>query len=906
MSGAGAILQAHPGLIEQFVSTLFRYADEDTFISLRAFDQHDRGQPPVYIDGVPVGADLAGVVQGAVRVAQIAANSPRPSVFAPPVATFTNAKRARTQDVANGVAISVELDGGDTKAARTRLEYLLGPATLVVASGGEWTDPNTGELHPKLHLHWRLSEPTRTLEEHEDLHQARWFAAVLVGGDRTAPPLAHPLRWPGSWNRKASPKLATTQSANPDAEVNLGEALAALQEAVEAAGLERGSRDSLKASGPPQAPVEHVASALAHLPNLDVPWDEWTRIGMAAYAATGGSPEGLEAWEAWSARSGKDVVGACEERWKHYATSPPSRVGAGTIFFLARAAGWNRAKLFPRDGAAREDDPRPEPPPHSGDGQPNGPRANGQRDPAEPEWGEPISFFADEGAVPQLRPEHVPEALFPFVSDTASRMGVDPVGVAVSALVACASVITDDWRVQPKRLDYTWTEQPRIWGAIVGDPSVLKSPVITACTRPIEKLDAEARARHADEMRAYRKAHKAWKADKSGELDEPRQPRLDRYMVEASTVEALSEVLRDDDEAKQRAPARKVLSRHDEMSEFFGGLDRYRSGGKGGGDRGAYLRLYNGGRHSIDRIGRGSFAVSNWSACFLGGIQPGPIQQIAQEAADDGLLQRFIYCVPGGQGEGRDDAPDRSALDRYAALIRALVAMTPAGGPEGAGSKAVVFHEAAHRHREAIDQHARALSMLPDTSARLKAAFGKWPGLFARLALLFHLIEVGDARARGVRAPVTQVISEGTAARVSSFMLDIVLPHLLRAEAVMFSTARTQHARWIAGWILAHGLESVTTREITRAYGALRAPDAERELRSVMDSLVTVGWLDPVAPANPLRAVHAWKVNPRVHIVFADVAEQERGDRLERRQKIADTVAARRASRDADGGETPE
>ena len=75
-------------------------------------------------------------------------------------------------------------------------------------------------------------------------------------------------------------------------------------------------------------------------------------------------------------------------------------------------------------------------------------------------------------------------------------MGVDPVSVAMACLAACASVATDDWRLQPKRHDYTWTESPRLWVAIVGDPSILKTPVIAAATRPIDKLDAEARERH--------------------------------------------------------------------------------------------------------------------------------------------------------------------------------------------------------------------------------------------------------------------------------------------------------------------------------------------------------------------------------------------------------------------------
>ena len=206
----------------------------------------------------------------------------------------------------------------------------------------------------------------------------------------------------------------------------------------------------------------------------------------------------------------------------------------------------------------------------------------------------------------------------------------------------------------------------------------------------------------------------------------------------------------------RQPPAGRVLVRQDEMSEWLASFDRYRSGGRGGADRGAYLRLYNGGRYVVDRINRGSFAVSNWSACILGGIQPGPIQKIAQEAADDGLLQRFLYCVPARQGQGEDRPPNVEALARYNALIPALAALHPALNRGGAGNLAtanadplpVVLHTEAHVHRTAITDLAHAMSALPDTSPRLRAALGKWPGVFARLALAFHLIDVADARAR--------------------------------------------------------------------------------------------------------------------------------------------------------------
>ena len=309
-------------------------------------------------------------------------------------------------------------------------------------------------------------------------------------------------------------------------------------------------------------------------------------------------------------------------------------------------------------------------------------------------WPPPLDFLTDaDAAPPELRPEHIPDALWGFVKDASERMGVDPTSVALSCLVSCACVMSDDWRIQPKRYDTTWTESPRLWGAIVGDPSILKTPVIATCTRPIDHLDAEARERHQEEMRDYKVALAAWKlSDDNADTPEPAQPKLERYLVEGATVEAISEVLRDDDDARQRAPAGKVLARHDEMSEFFANLDRYRAGGRGGGDRGAYLRLYNGGRYVVDRIGRGSFAIPNWSACFLGGIQPGPIRRIAKETADDGLLQRLLYCVPSSQQAGVDRAPDVAARQRYEALFPRLTALHPRRLIGGAGTGVVILH----------------------------------------------------------------------------------------------------------------------------------------------------------------------------------------------------------------------
>jgi hypothetical protein len=504
-------------------------------------------------------------------------------------------------------------------------------------------------------------------------------------------------------------------------------------------------------------------------------------------------------------------------------------------------------------------------------------------------WPEPVDFLADADATgaPELRPEHLPEAIAPFVFDTAARMGVDPAAVALCALVSLASVMDDDWIIQPKQNDSTWTESPRLWGAIVGDPSMLKSPILKACTAPIDKMEAEARDQHEHAMRRHRIAMKAWKDAGSDPEIEPRAPLLDRFMVEGTTTEAISEVLRDDFKATQRAPAHKVLIRQDEMSEWVAGFDRYRAGGSGGADRGAYLRLFNGGRYTIDRVNRGTFAIPNWSACILGGIQPGPIRKIAKDAADDGLLQRFCYCVPASQTRGQDRKPDAVGLARYAALFPALAALHPL---KGLGTGPVVLHADAHRLRLDMDDLTDALKSVPNTSDRMKSALGKWPGLWARLTLVFHLISLADARAQGAPDAFVANVAKGAATTATSYMRDILMPHLVSAEAVMFDTEQTSHARWIAGFLLNWTAQRVAARDITRAYRQLRAPEHRRELIDVMASLESMGWVHSEF-TKAGRQPDAWHVNPKVRFRFAERAERERLARDATKERIRETLA---------------
>ncbi len=220
-------LIADRGQLERFHKLLFKHADPSAYVSLRAFP-HGDNRPPFEI--LPVRADGA-VVDRAVELAQRCADAAERIVFCPPVCTFASPDNAKGANVAQGLSLGVEIDA-DPAMARERMEKLLGPATIVVESGGLWTHPETGEAQPKLHLHWRLARPTRDAAEHAKLKEARRLATKVAGGDPSNSPLVHPIRWPGTWHRKGEPRLCRIVAEDPDAELDLAAAHAALANAA--------------------------------------------------------------------------------------------------------------------------------------------------------------------------------------------------------------------------------------------------------------------------------------------------------------------------------------------------------------------------------------------------------------------------------------------------------------------------------------------------------------------------------------------------------------------------------------------------------------------------------------------------------------------------------------------------
>jgi hypothetical protein len=763
------ILEPDREQIETFVDALFRHAGDDGYVSIRAFYDGGDDTKPFCISPTRLNHGRKLLADTAVADARRCANSPRSAVFCPPIAVFSNRNRAREQDISHGLVLSVECDQRP-RAARERLEQLLGPATIVVASGGEWTDPKTGEVEAKLHLHWRLKKPVQDKAALADLKTARDIAAKLVGGDPTNKSIVHPIRWPGSWHRKGEPKLCHIVTTNADREIDLSEALVALKEAAPVASNEN--------------PFETYEAA-AETPN----WGEL--IGAVLSAESYHDP--LVRLAAKLLKAGMDD---------------------GSAINLLR--GWMEASTGERDArwwARYNDIPR---------------CVSTAREKFEQKpdaWQSPVDLWASFDP-PELPRGQLPEVIEKFARVEGAAMGADPAGLAMAALTVCAAAISDEIKIQPKR-HANWKESPRLWTSLVGDPSTMKTPIINQAAWPLKRIDKILFEQYLVDLAAY----DALPAEDRKKAEPPKQRRV---RIEDTTIEAAQEVLKDSPDG--------LLCLQDELSGWFGMMDRY-AGNRGGmKDRGFWLQSWNGGEYVVNRIQRGAVLIRNLSVSLLGGIQPDPMRKLAADTVDDGLLQRTCPIVLRAATMGRDEPAD-PINEEYRKLIDALHDMKPptvgADGNHFLLSNALRFDDAAQVIRRELEKKHLDLQNFEAVSKKLSAHVGKYNGIFARLCVIFHCIE-------NVSRELPITITADTAERVAKFLHDFLLPHAVAFYAGVLGLS-DDHDRLtaVAGYILAHKLDKITNRDIQRGDRTMRGL-TKRDTERVFEQLDALGWISRI------------------------------------------------------------
>ena len=211
---------------------MFRRATRG-IVSVRAFRDNGSNEG-VLLELLPGQQARDHLLNVAEDDARRAAQAPFPVVFCPPPCTFKNEHRAKEEDVAEGLVITAELDRQPGQAREKLIEIFSGRSDPGVKSGGRWKN-DSGKIEDKLHLHWRLAQPAIGADNLAKLKRARSLVSRLVGGDMSCDPVCHPVRWPGSWHRKAEPRLC--QIVVQCSVTKLDTALEALIAAATAAGI---------------------------------------------------------------------------------------------------------------------------------------------------------------------------------------------------------------------------------------------------------------------------------------------------------------------------------------------------------------------------------------------------------------------------------------------------------------------------------------------------------------------------------------------------------------------------------------------------------------------------------------------------------------------------------------------
>ena len=165
-----------------------------------------------------------------------------------------------------------------------------------------------------------------------------------------------------------------------------------------------------------------------------------------------------------------------------------------------------------------------------------------------------------------------------------------------------------------------------IYMMLVGVQGAVKSHPLSWATEYLHKLDNDALSALDQEMVEYNAAQAR------GEYSE--KPIARRFLVDASTPEALFKVLREN-------PA-GVGQCSDEIAKAFKDLGRYSRSS----DEEVYLRLFNGDTVTIDRAHQDTLHVSRPYFCFCGTIQNQTFNRVfTRDRVENGLLARFVEIV---------------------------------------------------------------------------------------------------------------------------------------------------------------------------------------------------------------------------------------------------------------------
>jgi len=584
---------------------------------------------------------------------------------------------------------------------------------------------------------------------------------------------------------------------------------------------------------------EEIQQALEFI-SPDCPREDWINVGMALHWAGTQLDEldqALALWNDWSMPSGKypgerEIV----KQWMSFKTDKVTAVKLGTLFHIARKAGWVRptpdaSELF----KTVEQAPMP-----------------------------PTDIMQSlRPAPPEMDLSLWPAVLQTRAQEVSDSVGCDPLVPLFAGLAAVCGVIDARTRLE---LMPGFRVPPVLWLMTLGEPADKKSPGSRPMLSPLKDIEAEDRPRYQKELLEWEGKEAAYAGAKKSFLEfsaspdamlggqppavpeMPPQPVAVKITVSDITSQKLVRSAAD--------RPRGLLCHLDEMNSWVRKLTDKTTGE----DRSAWVVSYESERYEMDRVGAGSIHAENLAVSIYGNIQPTVFRQSLPSLAADGLLQRFIPAVlRGSKTRLGNPIPEymtsAAGWENLLRLTFALPAQTYKLSTEAF---------TAYREFQAWYEGTKQDERLLHSGDVFMTAFGKLEGTAGRFILLFHVME----------NPFCPQVDVDVVHRVVRFLRTYLIPAYRYAFGEVGGSSSFD--TWVTDHIIHYcDRQTITMSEIKRS--ARRQLDgagpwqADQMVLNAMQVLEVAGWVIRMDDGTKENQHYAqWAINPNLAQQFGD------------------------------------
>jgi hypothetical protein len=497
----------------------------------------------------------------------------------------------------------------------------------------------------------------------------------------------------------------------------------------------------------------------------------------------------------------------------------------------------------------------------------------------------------------------LPDPLQAYAEGVARTYQVPVDLVALSLLGVLAIAVQRKVQAEPQP---DWVEQLCLWACPIGESGSRRSAVLARVAAPLQRYEAERRAREqqdadasesalrlarddllraerdksraADalakvrgdptvppaELRALQQALQAQQQRVADRLKDVRAAEAalvkpPRLLIEDATVEAASTVLAEQGERLGIVSAE---------GDFFENL-----GGRFGKQVPVsfWAKTFTGDRHIVDRRGGGGADGTRPRTevlerpCLSMVLSPQPV--VLGELRDrktlllkKGIMARFVYAVPPSRVGYRELHPEalRGSVEQpWHETVARLLALEYAQGVGAIAPGLGRERELPHRLGFTPAAGAALDAFRADVERRLRpggdlAGLGEWAhkyvGHVVRIAALLHLAGCAPAApaagAAGTRVVLPPVSAEAVDRAVA--LAPYLAAHARAALGLFADAARTQGAVAIKTWLEAHPRREFTQRDAHQA--CRRHFDGPDEVAAALDVLEAYGYVQDVPP----------------------------------------------------------